>query len=133
MLRGAFIRSYIYIYSQQETSNQGGGVCLRGNQWFSPPASVTSLPASVTFKMASKMFIVEMDKNFEFIKEILFRFLGFVDITIPIVIENQTLVLFWNETISGVKNFKDSFLSSSKFFEHSYRPVTLLRAGAQQH
>ena len=34
---------------------------------------------------------------------------------IPIVIENKSLVLFWNETSSGVMNCKDSFLSSSKF------------------
>ena len=32
---------------------------------------------------------------------------------------------------SGVMNFKDSFLSSSKFYGQSYRPVTLLRASAQ--
>ena len=44
---------------------------------------------------------------------------------IPIVIENKSLVLFWNETSSGVMNCKDSFLSSSKFYGQSYRPVTL--------
>ena len=32
---------------------------------------------------------------------------------------------------SGVMNFKDSFLSSSKFYGQSYRPVTLLRASSQ--
>ena len=32
--------------------------------------------ASVTFKMASKVFIEETNKNFDFIPEILFRFLG---------------------------------------------------------
>ena len=89
-----------------------------------------SVVESVTFKMVSKVLIKENDKNFEFITEILFRLLGFGDITIPIVVENQTLVLFWNETSSGVMNFKDSLLSSSNFSERSYRPVTLLRAGA---
>ena len=33
---------------------------------------------------------------------------------------------------SSVMNFKDFFLSSSKFLGQSYRPVTLLRASAQQ-
>ena len=72
--------------------------------------------ASVTFKRASKVFIEETDKNFEFIREICI--LGFGDMMIPIVIENQTSVLFWNERSSGVKNFKDSFLSFSKISEH---------------
>ena len=69
---------------------QGGreGRCLQGNLWYSPPASMTSRLASVTFKMASKVFIEETDKNFDFITEILFRFLGFGDFKVSIVIEN---------------------------------------------
>ena len=55
----------------------GGGRCLQGNLWYSPPASMTSRLVSVTFKMASKVFIEETDKNFDFTTEILFRFLGF--------------------------------------------------------
>ena len=55
---------------------------------FSSPASMTSRLASVTFKMASKVFIEETDKNFDFITEILFRFLGFGDFKVSIVIEN---------------------------------------------
>ena len=51
-------------------------------------ASMTSRLASVTFKMASKVFIEETDKNFDLITEILFRFLGFGDFKVPIVIEN---------------------------------------------
>ena len=51
---------------------------------------MTSRLASVTFKMASKVFIEETDKNFDFITEILFRFLGFGDFKIYIVIENYT-------------------------------------------
>ena len=35
---------------------------------------MTSRLASVTFKMASKVFIEEKDKNFDFITEKLFRF-----------------------------------------------------------
>ena len=78
---------------------------------------MTSRLASVTFKMASKVFIEETDKNFEFITEILFRCLAPGDF---FVIENQTsLVLFCNETSSGVMNFKDFFLSSSKFYWQS--------------
>ena len=96
---------------------------------------MTSRLASVTFKMASKVFIEETDKNFDFITEILFRFLGFGDFKVPIVIKKLDLSTFWNEMSSGVMNFKDSFLSSlssSKFYEQSYRLVTLLRASAQQ-
>ena len=40
------------------------------------------------FKMASKVFIEETDKNFYFITEIPFRFLGFGDFKVSIVIEN---------------------------------------------
>ena len=55
---------------------------------------MTSRLASVTFKMASKVFIEETDKNFDFITEILLRFLGFGDFKVSIVIENETQVLF---------------------------------------
>ena len=48
---------------------------------------MTSRLASVTFKMASK-FIEKTDKNFDFITEILFRFLGFGDFKVSIVTEN---------------------------------------------
>ena len=41
-----------------------------------------------TFKMARKVFIEETDKNFVSITETLFRFLGFGDFKVPIVIEN---------------------------------------------
>ena len=54
-----------------------GGRCVQGNLWYSPPASMTSRLVSVTFKMASKVFIEETDKSLDFITEILFRFLGF--------------------------------------------------------
>ena len=76
---------------------------------------MTSRFASETFKIASKIFIEETDKNFDFITEILFRFLRFGDFKVFIVIENYTYVIFWNDMSSGVLNFKDSFLSSSKF------------------
>ena len=49
---------------------------------------MTSRFASVTFKMASKVFIEETDKNFNFVTEILFRFLRFGDFKVSIVIEN---------------------------------------------
>ena len=64
------------------------GRCLHGNLWYSPPTSVTSRLTSVTFKIASKVFIEETDKNFDLITEILIRFLGFGDFKVPIVIEN---------------------------------------------
>ena len=66
----------------------GGGEGLQGNPWYSPPASMTSSLASVTFQMACKVFIEETDKNFNFITEIPFRFLGFGDFKVSIVIEN---------------------------------------------
>ena len=65
-----------------------GGGCLHGNLWYSPPASMTSRLASVTFKMASKVFIEETDKNLDFTTEILLQFLGFGDFKVSIVTEN---------------------------------------------
>ena len=77
--------------------------CIGGiNLWLEPGGEVsprrsvvqsacqmTSRLSSVTFKtMASKVFIEETDKNFDFITEILFRFLGFGDFKVSIVIEN---------------------------------------------
>ena len=49
---------------------------------------MTSRLASVTFKMANKVFIEETDKNFDFITGIPFRFLGVGDFKVSIVIEN---------------------------------------------
>ena len=63
---------------------RGGG----GNLWYSPPAGMTSPLALVTLKMASKVFIEETDRNFDFVTEILFRFLEFGDFKVSIVIEN---------------------------------------------
>ena len=63
-------------------------MCLQGNLWYSPPGSMTSRLVSVTFKMASKVFIEETDKNLDFTTEILLQFLGFGDFKVSIVIEN---------------------------------------------
>ena len=49
---------------------------------------MTSRLASVTLKMASKVFIEEREKNHDFITEIPFRFLGFGDFKVSVVIEN---------------------------------------------
>ena len=49
---------------------------------------MTSRLATVIFKMVNKEFIEETDKNFDFITEIPFRFLGFGDFKVSIVIEN---------------------------------------------
>ena len=70
---------------------EGGGRCLQGNLWHSPPTSMTSRLVSVTFKMASKVISEETDKYFDFISQILFRFLGFGDFKVSIVIENYFL------------------------------------------
>ena len=71
---------------------RGGGLEVSARksvvQSYSPPASMTSRLASVTFKMASKVFIEETDENFYFITEIPFPFLGFGDFKVSIVIEN---------------------------------------------
>ena len=64
------------------------GWCLQGNLWYSPPGSMTSRLASVIFKMASKVFIEETDRNFDFITDILFRFLGIGYFKVSILIEN---------------------------------------------
>ena len=40
------------------------------------------------FQNGDKVFIEETDKNFDFITEIPFRFLGFGDFKVSIVIEN---------------------------------------------
>ena len=46
----------------------------------------------------------------------MFLFLGFGDFKVPIVIENYTYVLFWNEMSSGVMNFlKISFYRRANF------------------
>ena len=58
--------------------------------WYSPPASMTSRLPSVTFKMASKAFIEERDKNFDLITEILFRLLGFGDFKVSIVLGKKS-------------------------------------------
>ena len=63
-------------------------LCLQGKLWYSPLASMASRLASVTFKVVSKVFIEEADESFDFIKEILFRFLGFGDFKVSIVTEN---------------------------------------------
>ena len=49
---------------------------------------MTSHLSSVTFKMASNVFIEETDTNFDLVKEILSRFLVFGDFKVAIVIEN---------------------------------------------
>ena len=72
----------------REKGVHGGRRCLQGNLRYSPPASMTSCLASVTFKMASKVFIEKTDKNFDLIKEMLFRFLRFGGFKVSIVIEN---------------------------------------------
>ena len=78
----------IKFTSQRGGGGEVGGRFLQGNLWYSPPASMMSRLASVIFKMANKEFIEETDKNFDFITEIPFRFLGVGDFKVSIVIEN---------------------------------------------
>ena len=85
---------WLYVYAEWLSKynlrmrSGGGGRCLQGNLWYSPPASMKWRLASVTFKMASKVFTEETDKNFDFITKIPFRFLGFGDFKVSFVIEN---------------------------------------------
>ena len=58
------------VRGKEKISSSGRGGEVSGNLWYSPPASMMSRIASVTFKMASIVFIEETDKNFDFIKEI---------------------------------------------------------------
>ena len=60
------------------------------------------------------MLVEKADKNLGFLTHILLQFLRLDDVKISIVIDNQYLVLFSNETSSGVTIFKDPLLSSSK-------------------
>ena len=76
---------------------------------------MTSRLASVTFKMANKVFIEETTKNFEFITAILFRFLGSGDFKSSQCHRKTDFALFWNETSSGVMNFKISFYRLANF------------------
>ena len=46
----------VFSYSGPGKTIPGGGRCLQGNLLYSPPASMTSRLASVTFKMASKVW-----------------------------------------------------------------------------
>ena len=52
--------------------------------------------------MAGKVVVDEEDKIIEFLTLILFDFLRFGDIKIPIEIENQYIVLILDETFRGV-------------------------------
>ena len=64
---------------------------------------MTSRLSSVTFKMASKVFIEETDKNFYFTTGIQFRFLRFGDCNISIVIEN--FKYFFGMNVQGCNEF----------------------------
>ena len=75
-----FLKLYIYNRGEGEVSPRKS-VVQSACQY-----DITSRVSD--FKMASKVFIEETDKNFDFITEILFRFLGFGDFKVSIVIEN---------------------------------------------
>ena len=68
----AFIRQETVRKQQRQNQwwGDGGGSIfpwgLQGNMCYSPPASMTSRLESVTFKMASKVFIEETEKKFRF-------------------------------------------------------------------
>ena len=89
MDKDVFFKSIDVIENLDYMQGRGvGGKCLQGNLWYSPPASMTLRLASVTFKMSSKVFIEETDKNLDFITEKPFRFLGFGVFKVSIVTEN---------------------------------------------
>ena len=72
-------------------------------------------PSSVTFKMASTVFIEETNENVDFITNTPFNS-DFLDWKFwgPYCQRKLDLSTFWDEMSSGVMNFKESFLSSSK-------------------
>ena len=81
----------IWIFDFFFTLRQGG----TGGGMVSPRKSVvqSACQYEVTsrvsdFQNGDKVFIEETDKNFDFITEIPFRFLGFGDFKVSIVIEN---------------------------------------------
>ena len=78
---------FLVFFLKNAAGGGGGEGCLKGNLWYSPPANMTSRLASVTFKITSKVFIEETDKNFGFITKIPFPFLGFGDFKASIVTE----------------------------------------------
>ena len=55
--------------------------------------------------MASKVVVDEEDKIIEFLTLMLFHFLRFGDVKIRIEIENQYIVLIFDETFRGVMIF----------------------------
>ena len=82
-----------FIFDQGERGGGGWGVA----GMVSPRESVvqSACQYDVTsrvgeFQMANKVFIEEMDENFEFITAMLFQFLGSRHFKIAIVIERQT-------------------------------------------
>ena len=64
------------------------GAGVQGNLWYNPPTDAIRDVILATFKMASKVFIEETDNNFNLTTDILFRFLGFGDVMVFIIIEN---------------------------------------------
>ena len=102
--------------------NQGGGVSKGISD--SVLETVWRHIASVTFKMAStrKVFFEETDENFEFLTDILFRFLKFDDAKIPTCHRRPVFGPFFSdETSSGVMHFKEVLSIVSKSSEQSYR------------
>ena len=85
-------KAYLKINSLVKTPLHEFMAVERSGLW--APAVVQSAcqydvtSASVTFRLASKGFIEETVKNFDFITEMPFRFLGFGDLKVSIVIEN---------------------------------------------
>ena len=61
-----------------------------GEQAFPFGFGAKKRPCKGIFGLDCEVFIGETDKNFDFTTEILFRFLGFGDFKIPIVIKNKT-------------------------------------------
>ena len=73
-----FVFKVLLLFRSKNTA------CLIVRDVFKIP--IDQLLASPPFKMASKVFIEGKFKNFDFITEILFRFLKFGDFKVAIVI-----------------------------------------------
>ena len=84
---GALSRYFLYkIYPVNTTSPGGGEVSPRKSVQSACQYDVASLVSD--FQNGEQSVIEETDKNFDFTKEILFRFLGFGDFKVSILIEN---------------------------------------------
>ena len=106
-------------------AGRGGGAregsCFQGNQ---SSCRYASRLASVTFKMASKVFVEETDQKFEFFTDILFRFLKFGMLTLGRITPSPHKV-FLSFFLKNKTSVPDVF-SSCSFIPHAHFETSLV-------